>query len=288
MSAEQIEEIKQIHLIQDTEDSSSAQNRRLETRFDTDASARVLLVLQSSEMVGRIENLSLGGCCLETMAKCAPGPGSIVEITFTINRLSLRLGGTVQWSDGWRQMGVRFAHMSARRKDDLKMLICELQAAEAEVADKAQAAARAKAAAREEAEAAAAALAAQVADAEESSDLQNATAPDSRDRRTQKRHEINNKAIIYPVRSGGQIECLILDLSLGGCRLRTLEKSPFNIYTRIEVGFQAEGLPFRISGVVQNTKELQLVGIRFLDVGERSRERLQVLMRELEEKRELL
>jgi hypothetical protein len=200
------------------------------------------------------------------------------------------MGGTVQWSDGWRQMGVRFAPLSSRRKGDLKMLIHELQAAEAEAAAKAQAAAIARAAAAARIEAEAVALAAQASknDAESSADALNALATDPRDRRMQKRLEINNKAILYPVRSGGQIECLILNLSLGGCRLRTLEKSPFNIYTRIEVGFQAEGLPFRISGVVQNTKELQLVGIRFLDVGERSRERLQVLIKELEEKKELL
>lgn len=274
--------------------------RRKFQRFRTDAQARILLVEQGAEMMGKIDDLSLGGCQLETVDQIAPRSGAIVEVTFVLNRLSLRLGGTVQWCDGWRQMGIRFASMSSRRLDDLQMLIDELKAAEeaaalaaqkaaeaaaaAEAAEEAAALARQKAA--EEAATAAAEAQAQAAgEKEEAPNQEMAVLLSMMDRRSSKRHEINNKAILYPVRSGSRIECIIQNLSLGGCRLRTTEKTPFSIYTRVEVGFHAEGLPFRISGVVQNTREAQLIGVRFLDVSQRSQERLRILISELEEKR---
>lgn len=284
--------------LQDGGTPRSGPERRKFKRFRTDAKARILLVEQGAEMIGRIEDLSLGGCQLGTEDQITPRSGAIVEITFILNRLSLRLGGTVQWCGNSHHLGIGFASMSPRRMDDLQMLIDELKNAEeaaalaaqkaAEAAAAAEAAEEAAALARQKAaeEAAAAAEAAQAGDAvEEEPSQEIAVLLSKMDRRSSKRLEINNKAILYPVRSGSRIECVIQNLSLGGCRLRTTDKTPFNIYTRVEVGFHAEGLPFRISGVVQNTRDTQLIGVRFLDVSERSQDRLRILISELEEKR---
>jgi hypothetical protein len=72
-------------------------------------------------------------------------------------------------------------------------------------------------------------------------------------------------------------------LSLGGCRIRTDERFPVGIYTRVETDFFLEGLPFRLGGVVQAIQGKDLVGIRFLDMSERKKDQLKQLIAEIDE-----
>jgi hypothetical protein len=74
-------------------------------------------------------------------------------------------------------------------------------------------------------------------------------------------------------------------MSAGGCRIRTDERFPVGIYTRVETEFRLEGLPFRLGGVIQaiQDRERFLVGIRFLDMSARKREQVEQLMQEIEE-----
>jgi hypothetical protein len=75
----------------------------------------------------------------------------------------------------------------------------------------------------------------------------------------------------------------IVDVSLGGCRIRARERFPVGIYRRVEVEFMLDGLPFRLAGVVQALHDKYTIGIRLLDLSERKREQLTSLMEELEE-----
>jgi hypothetical protein len=75
----------------------------------------------------------------------------------------------------------------------------------------------------------------------------------------------------------------IVDVSLGGCRIKSPNRFPVGIYRRVEVEFTLDGLPFRLAGVVQSLHDAHTIGIRLLDLSERKREQLTALMEELEE-----
>jgi c-di-GMP-binding flagellar brake protein YcgR len=91
--------------------------------------------------------------------------------------------------------------------------------------------------------------------------------------------------VIFLVRVGSELHGRIQDISAGGCRIRTAEPFPVGIYTRVETEFRVEGLPFRLGGVIQSIHDRGrfLVGIRFLDMSERKREQLAMLIEEIDE-----
>jgi len=106
-----------------------------------------------------------------------------------------------------------------------------------------------------------------------------------RERRTQSRHQVDTSAVIFLINIGSKLSGRILDLSAGGCRIRTDERFPVGIYTRVETEFLLEGLPIRLGGVIQSLhdRDRRLVGIRFLDMSARKRELLGQLIEEIEE-----
>jgi hypothetical protein len=106
-----------------------------------------------------------------------------------------------------------------------------------------------------------------------------------RDRRAQSRLPIDTTADILLINIGSRVRGRIQDLSAGGCRIHTDERFPVGIYTRVETEFRLQGLPFRLSGVVQalHDPQKQVVGIRFLDMSSRKREQVEQLIKEIEE-----
>ncbi len=110
--------------------------------------------------------------------------------------------------------------------------------------------------------------------------------PKGIERREQARHAVNASAAIYLVRSGSKLGGRLVDLSLGGCRIRCDERCHLDIHTRVEAEFYLDGLPFRLVGVIKAVQNQQTVGIRFLDVSPRKYEQLEQLIRELEEARQ--
>ncbi len=106
-------------------------------------------------------------------------------------------------------------------------------------------------------------------------------APAKQERRSQIRHAVDTSATIFVVR-GGKLTGRILDLSLSGCRIRTDERFPLGIYTRVETEFHLDGLPFRLGGVIQAIHSPFSVGVRFLDMSERKREQVSELIEEIE------
>ncbi len=109
--------------------------------------------------------------------------------------------------------------------------------------------------------------------------------PPKRERRTQSRYEVDTSAAIYLINVGSRLNGRIVDLSVGGCRIRTMEHFPVGIYTRVETEFRLEGLPFRLAGVIQAVHDRGRfnIGIRFLDMSERKREQLEQLICEIED-----
>ena len=107
--------------------------------------------------------------------------------------------------------------------------------------------------------------------------------PVARNRRNQERHSVDTTATLYLVKIASKLTGKILDLSMSGCRIRTDERFPVGIYTRIEIEFQLEGLPFRLGGVVQSIHDRNHIGIRFLDMSPRKSEQVEQLIEEIKQ-----
>jgi c-di-GMP-binding flagellar brake protein YcgR len=113
----------------------------------------------------------------------------------------------------------------------------------------------------------------------------NEAAEQSTGRKERRRHprlKLNSVATLYPINAGAKVNAQILDLSLGGCRLRLERRIPLDIRIRVEVGFYYEGLPFRVGGVIQSVHTQEEIGIRFVDLSPRNLHRLQSLIEEIQ------
>ena len=84
--------------------------------------------------------------------------------------------------------------------------------------------------------------------------------------RREPRQTIDSSAVIHLIDLAAVVRGRILDVSLGGCCIRTDQRFPLGIFRRVEAEFRVEGLPFRLGGVTQALYDRCTVGIRFLDV----------------------
>ena len=102
------------------------------------------------------------------------------------------------------------------------------------------------------------------------------------DRRAQQRFDTDGAAslLLSPERI---MQCRLTDLSLGGCRLRTVERFKAELGLQVQVAFRVNGLTFKFAGVTEWTNRWNLVGVRFIDVPRRSKADLADLIGELEE-----
>ena len=273
--------------------ASQGQKGRANPRYSVDEDAVLALVSHGMSLKARVIDLSLDGCRVRTGDRFIGKPGRPVEITFKVKGCAFRFSGVVRWSDGQHLVGIHFENMIPRRKAELTEVIEEMAAA---------AAARAQAAHQPVAAAVTPgpvvpepkAVAAQPAEPKAAkasepplavTESKPSVAAKPRDRRTQSRHQVDTTAIIFLVRAASQVKGQILDLSAGGCRIRTDERFPVGIYTRVEIEFYLQGLPFRLGGVIQAIHDRSMLGIRFLDLGERKRQQVLDLIEEIEEMR---
>ncbi len=100
-------------------------------------------------------------------------------------------------------------------------------------------------------------------------------------RRAEARRQVDTSAIIRLISLAADVHGTIVDISLGGCRIRTDRRFPVGIFRRVEVEFRIDGLPFRFGGVTQAIYDPFNVGIRFLDLSARKREQLLQLLDEI-------
>jgi len=307
--------------LEETAESLAPQpsERREAPRLAVDGEAVLLPVNLGPPVLCRIVELSLTGCRMRLCQPVQPGLNGAVDALFKVRGIAFRIGGVTEWSDDRYLVGIRFAAMAPRRRDELVELLCEAAAEDAARAMK-------KAAEVQAAEEAGHLPAANRFSAQDRSAEVPAPRPGpvlvpplsagpasvappasgisplpcdsspagppaprpmARERRAQSRHEVDTSALILLIKIGCQIGGRILDLSLGGCRIRTEERFPVGIYTRVETEFRLQGLPFRLGGVIQavHDRDRHLVGIRFLDVSERKRAQVEQLIEEIEEMR---
>jgi PilZ domain len=106
------------------------------------------------------------------------------------------------------------------------------------------------------------------------------------ERRKEPRHPVDTGAEIRLLDIAAKLEGRIVDVSMGGCRIRTNLPFPLGVFRRVETQFRIEGLPFRLAGVTQAIYDPFNVGIRFLNISDRMREQLAQLIEEIKELRE--
>lgn len=97
------------------------------------------------------------------------------------------------------------------------------------------------------------------------------------------RHRVDAGASVFMLDVRSRVEGRIVEVSKGGCSILLKNRFPTGVYRRVEVEFRLDGLPFRLSGVVQSIHDRFTIGIRLLEVSERKREQLTILITELEE-----
>ncbi|MGP8269874.1 MAG: PilZ domain-containing protein [Terracidiphilus sp.] len=101
------------------------------------------------------------------------------------------------------------------------------------------------------------------------------------ERRAMPRCVVNEEAVLLLVGHGGWVRCRIVELSLAGCRISTMERLAGS-GQRVEAVFKLRGVAFRFIGVAEWTDGQNLVGIRFVDMPTRRRNELVEVLCEVE------
>jgi c-di-GMP-binding flagellar brake protein YcgR len=92
---------------------------------------------------------------------------------------------------------------------------------------------------------------------------------------------VDTSVVLHLIDLAADVQGRIVDVSLGGCRIRVERRFPVGIFRRVEIEFRVDGLPFRLGGVTQAVYDPFNVGIRFLDLSDRKREQLLQLVDEI-------
>ena len=99
--------------------------RRQHTRYAVDLWAEVMVKDGTMLFRGRVLDVSLGGCYIETEAKLKLAPGTPVEMVFRVNDGVFRCDATTRMVRT-RGAGFLFANQDARLRMELEELIREL------------------------------------------------------------------------------------------------------------------------------------------------------------------
>jgi c-di-GMP-binding flagellar brake protein YcgR len=300
-----------------TEPEKPRVQRRAFPRYPVDCPATITFLTGAGQISGRMADLSLGGCRLATDQRVLVGIMIRVEVQFQLRGIAFRVVGVAAGTRTGKSFAIRFLDMPRRRYDELAEVIAELEAtgssnacvnapqttnAAASIENSAAAAAAPMLASDVTLVAASSAANSheQVKAARESSSspdplgqtsnpapsnqMRSNQAPAAnRDRRSHSRHSVDTRVNLLLVKGGISMPGCILNLSQGGCRLRTDERLNVGIYVRVEAEFYLHGLPFRLAGVSQAILDKNTIGVRFLDMSERRREQLTELIAEIEE-----
>lgn len=291
--------------------------RRSDLRYSVDEDSIVLFVGHGAPQEAHLVDLSQDGCRLRTTEPITARSRLPVEVFFTIEGISFRFRSVLQWTDGHHLVGIRFVNSMPQRLVELASVICKMEKTAAARADVVN-----LLIAKHKAEQSTGSQATVWADAPghvgepghigepgragerghvgesgrvpvakkltklfdfaplpQGEAIQPAT---GRERRGHARHELDTTAMILLPNIETPMHGRILDLSLTGSRIRTDERFPAKIYTRVETDFRPQGLPFRLGGVIQAIHDRNVVGIRFLDINEQKREQVSGLIGEIE------
>jgi len=268
--------------------------RRAYPRHAVDCAVRITLISGAGEVLGRVCDLSLGGCLVATDKRLGIGIQARVEVMFQLRGLCFRLAGVTVSTRNANAFAIRFLHVPAHRQEELAAALGEEGASNAilpapvvpkpsTVNPEIPPIATVGTALKLIAKTPSPNLKEQLAQSS-TAIVRAASAPAStQDRRSSSRHAVDTRANLLLVKTGITMPGRILNLSLGGCQIRMEERFNVGIYVRVEAEFFLHGLPFRIGGVSQAIIDKFTIGIRFLDMSERRRHQLEELIEEIAE-----
>lgn len=99
--------------------------RRYSPRYECEGAAEIRVPAKGRLLRGRIVNVSLGGCYIETAAPLEVG--TRVEVVLRVTGLAFRAAGEIRSVYGSAGVGVKFTGMSAGGRIRLQELIAELE-----------------------------------------------------------------------------------------------------------------------------------------------------------------
>jgi len=252
--------------------------RRVHPRYPVDCAVAISPLTGAEPIHGRLIDLGLDGCSVAIKRPYRAGILVRVEVQFQLRGMTFRLFGVTAGSRGTTSFAVRFVDMAVRRRAELAEVITEIAALRHLKTDKSSSAVSA------DADSPAQSGAVSVMNNFSSSPQPARTLPATpADRRSHSRHQVDSTANLLLVKTGITMSGRIMNLSQGGCRIRTDEPFNVGIYVRIETEFYLHGLPFRLAGVSQAILDKNTIGIRFLDMSDRKRKQLTELISELPE-----
>jgi predicted DNA-binding ribbon-helix-helix protein len=284
-----VEQIGQV--VEQVAEQVEGQERRAYPRHAVDCPATVFLLGGAGQTPVRMLDLSLGGCRVETAHRFIPGLSTRVEVQFQLQGISFRIVGVTMGNRLSKSFAIRFLDMSNRRREELSGVV-------AEIAEKNTALAEAAKAQADIAPAASLPDSEPVPNPRPQAGPSNAHAepassaatppakapsPAVQDRRSHGRHTVDTSAKLLLVKTNISMPGRIVNLSLGGCKIRTNERFNVGIFVRVEAEFYLHGLPFRIGGVSQAILDKNTIGVKFLDMSERKRTQLSELIAEIDE-----
>ena len=276
--------------------TGAERDRRAHLRCPVDEKASVQLLSPHRLLLCHLIELSLGGCRIRAVELNRVAPGMRIEIQFKVNGFAFRFSGVVKWAATRNEpglnrngrhaspviAGIGFSGTLPRQLEDLRGVLAELEL-------------RARNKAAEAGQLAAphpiytpvqpwpiqppVLAIAPVPVLTTSFELHPVIS--ARERRVQARESVDSFASVLVVKSGSRLKGRIVDLSRTGCGIRLDERHQRGIYTRVEVEFRLEGLPFRLGGVTQSIRDKHTIGIRFLDMSERKLSQVVELIAEL-------
>jgi hypothetical protein len=101
--------------------------RRQHQRFAVDGWAEVVVADGSLLFRGRILDLSVAGCYIETEARLRLEPGTHVEMVFRVNEIVFGPMATSRAVRPGEGAGFLFLNLNAKMQADLELLIAELK-----------------------------------------------------------------------------------------------------------------------------------------------------------------
>ena len=267
--------------------------RRAFPRYTVDCPATITLLAGAGKITGRLVDLSRGGCRLATPERMLVGILARVEVQFQLRGIAFRIVGVTAGTRTGKSFAVRFLDLPRRREEELAEVLAEVANLAAEplsTVSRAEGAIAIAAVAMPDSvvilpaaiiEEAAPVISIPMGSAPSASAP--ITSKAAGDRRSSSRHAVDTRANLILVKGAIRMAGQILNLSLGGCRVRTDERFSVGIYTRVEAEFYLHGLPFRVGGVSQAILDKNTIGIRFLDMSDRRRDQLTELIAEIAE-----
>ena len=105
--------------------------------------------------------------------------------------------------------------------------------------------------------------------------------PGGIERRIETRHELESACTLTVLEMGSAWKCRTLEISLSGCRL--FSETPFEVLaeSRVEVEFVGKGQPFRLAASAKIKGDEHLLGMHFMPMSQRCKDRLLELIGEL-------